>query len=277
MCAGIADYLRVAKKRKKHKSKGAHDRSKRPVSIIVLVIDKLEFDRLCFSAIFANTDSFELIVVDNGSGAATQTYLAALAAEHDNVKIVRSEANLGFAGGCNAGARAASHHLLCLLNNDTVPQPGWLDKMREALVPGVGIVGAKLLYPNETIQHCGIVFDDTMYPLHRHHGEPRDTRACADLENVPAVTAACLLTSRKIWDQVDGMDESFIRGNYEDVDFNLKVRERGYAVVYQPEALVYHFANQTNSEDVDRGVEATEMNLRLYKARWSARTDLAAV
>lgn len=263
----------MAKKRKK--VKGQARKSPRKVSIVVLVMDKLEFTRLCFSALFVNTDAFELVVVDNGSAKPTQDYLASLAAEHENVKIFRSETNLGFAGGCNAGVRASEHGLICLLNNDTIPQPGWLDALREAFAPGVGIVGARLLFPADTIQHCGIVFRDDMIPYHRFHDEPYLIPGCSRLEKVPAVTAACLLTSRRIWDEVDGMDEAYIRGNYEDVDFNLKVRDRGYAVVYQPKAVVYHFTNTTNSEDQDAVQVAYQQNQRLLLARWGMRHDLA--
>ena len=125
--------------------------------------------------------------------------------------LIASDTNLGFAGGCNEGVRASKHGLICLLNNDTIPQPGWLDRMREAFTPGVGIVGSKLLFPVDTIQHCGIVFVDEMRPYHRFHDHPADMPECNKLEKVPAVTAACLLTSRKIYEEVDGLDESFVR------------------------------------------------------------------
>lgn len=270
----------MAKKKSKSKKQSrrpasSRPASSRPVSIVVPVMDKLEFTRLCFSALFVNTTGFELVVVDNGSAEATRTYLDDLAAEHDNVTIVRNEENAGFAASCNAGVRASQHSLVCMLNNDTVVQPGWLDRMREALVQGVGIVGAKLLFPDDTIQHCGIAFREDMLPYHRCHGEPSASPACNRREKVPGVTAACLLTSRKIWDEVDGMDEGYIRGNYEDVDFNLKVRDLGHSVVYEPKALVYHFTNVTNSDDASAYQQAYRHNLRLLNVRWSRRADLA--
>ncbi len=267
----------MSKKKSKTKRQPRRSVSGRPVSIVVPVMDKLEFTRLCLGALFVNTSALELVVVDNASAQPTQDYLADVAACHENVTIIRNDTNIGFAASCNAGVAASKHSLICLLNNDTVVQPGWLDRMREALMPGVGIVGAKLLFPNDTIQHCGIVFRDDMMPYHRHHGEPSGVSACNRLEKVPGATAACLLTPRKIWDEVDGMDEGYIRGNYEDVDYNLKVRDRGYSVVYQPEAVVYHFTNVTNSEDAMAYQQAYHHNLRLLMARWSRRTDLARV
>jgi len=260
---------------KKHKASKEKDGRTRKTSVIVLVKDKLEFTRLCFDSLFANTSRFDLVIVDNGSGPPTRRYLDRVASEHDNVKIVRSETNLGFAGGCNAGVEASTTSLICLLNNDTIVQPGWLDRMREAFRPPVGIVGAKLLFPYERIQHCGIVFREDMYPYHRHHSEDPLLPECNRLERVPGVTAACLLTSRRVWDEVGGMDEAYVRGNFEDVDFNLKARDAGYDVVYQPEALVYHFTGSTNSEDREAYERAYDRNLQLFFARWGRRLDLA--
>jgi GT2 family glycosyltransferase len=267
----------MSKKKSKTKRQPRRSAPKRPVSIVVPVMDKLEFTRLCLGALFVNTSAFELIVVDNASAQPTRDYLADVAARRENVTIIRNETNAGFAGSCNAGVRVSKHSLICLLNNDTVVQPGWLDRMREALAPGVGIVGAKLLFPDDTIQHCGIVFRDDMAPYHRYHGEPSDSPACNRRERVPGTTAACLLTWRRVWDEVDGMDEGYVRGNYEDVDFNLKVRDRGYSAVYQPEAVVYHFTNMTNSEQALSAGQAHHRNRRLFMARWGGRTDLAAV
>ncbi len=262
---------------KKHKPAKSQDRRDRKVSIVVLVMNKLEFTRVCFDALFANTQRFELVIVDNGSADATKTYLERVAAEHENVTLLRSETNLGFAGGCNAGVAAAKHSLICLLNNDTIVQPGWLDAMRDALRPGAGIVGAKLLFPNGLIQHCGIVFRPDMYPYHRHHSEDPSTADCDRLQKVPAATAACLLTSKKVWDEVGGMDEVYVRGNFEDVDFNLKVRELGYDVIYQPGACVYHFTGRTNSDDPQAAGQALDRNRALYLTRWGHRQDLATV
>jgi GT2 family glycosyltransferase len=118
--------------------------------------------------------------------------------------------------------------------------------VKEAFTKEVGIVGARLVYPDRTLEHCGIVFEyrtepqPHFLPRHRYQGYPIEILEANRLEAVPAVTGACLLTSKMIWDDVAGMDEGYVIANFEDVDFNLKVRERGYKVVYQPEATLIH-------------------------------------
>jgi O-antigen biosynthesis protein len=221
------------------------------VSIVVLTHNNLVFTRECFDALRQNTQAYELVVVDNASTDGTPDYLRELQRASDDVKVVLNAHNAGFAAGCNIGVAEASFGKICLLNNDTVPYAGWLDNLRSALEEGVGAVGAKLLLANNTIQHAGIEFEHRLrpvphfWPYHRFLGEPSDLPAANVLEAVPAVTAACLLTTRAIWDEVGGMDEGYSVANFEDVDFNLAVRDAGYRVIYQPRSRLLHYWGTT--------------------------------
>ncbi|MGB4593475.1 MAG: glycosyltransferase family 2 protein [Coriobacteriia bacterium] len=252
----------------------------KPVSIIVLTYNGLALTRACFDRLFENTSDFELVVVDNASSDGTVEYLQELARTHGNVRVKYNSKNAGFAGGCNQGVQIASHELICLLNNDTEPLPGWLDALREVVDTKVGAVGSKLLYPDMTIQHAGIVFvyRPGLLPHfsadHRLRGMPSDTPEANVLEEVPAVTAACMLTSKSVWRRARGMDTGFAGAYYEDVDFNLKVRDFGYKVIYQPASVLINKERGTTTalagtpEDPRQHFDDNQLK---YILRWNKR------
>lgn len=229
----------------------------RSVSIVILTHNQLSYTKECLEALDATTEGHQIIVVDNASTDETPGYLTQLEAEKPHVRVILNSRNLGFAAGCNQGVTAARHGTICLLNNDTVPMEGWLDTMLEVLEPGVGAVGSKLMLPDTTLQHCGIEFQYNTepqphyWPYHRYLKEPEDLPEANILEEVPAVTAACLLTTKKVWDRVDGLDEGYIVANFEDVDFNLAVRDAGFKVLYQPASRLTHYWGTTVSSKGD--------------------------
>lgn len=222
------------------------------VSIIVLTHNNLQYTRQCVEALKQTTEDYELVIVDNASSDRTSGYLRELEAAGD-ATVIFNQRNEGFAAGCNQGVASAGNELICLLNNDTVPREGWLDAMREALQHRVGIVGSKLLLLDGTLQHAGIEFQYCMepkphfWPLHRFLREPGDTPEANVLEEVPAVTGACLLTTKDVWTRVGGMDEGYAVANFEDLDFNLAVRDQGMKVVYQPASELLHYWGTTVS------------------------------
>ncbi|MHB1340371.1 MAG: glycosyltransferase family 2 protein [Coriobacteriia bacterium] len=226
---------------------------KRPrgVSIVILTHNQLAYTKECLEALDATTSGHQIVIVDNASTDGTPEFLAALEAEKPHVSVLLNRHNVGFAAGCNQGVAAARNGTICLLNNDTVPMEGWLDTMLEVLEPGVGAVGSKLMLPDTTLQHAGIEFSyrtdpqPMFWPYHRFLKEPEGLPAANVLEEVPAVTAACLLTTKKVWDRVDGMDEGYIVANFEDVDFNLAVRDAGFKVMYQPASRLTHYWGTT--------------------------------
>jgi len=240
-------------------------------SIIIPVWNKLDLTKQCLSALAAAaTDvTFEVIIVDNGSVDGTKEFLAGL---KGNVQIVRNEKNLGFAKGCNQGARVARGKYLVFLNNDTVPQPHWLNPLVDEVEkhPEVGAVGSKLLFADGSVQHAGVVFMRSFRSAYHIYRTASSTvPAVNQRREFLAVTAACMLIRREVFEEALGFDESFING-FEDVDLCLKIQEKGYHVIYQPRSVLYHLESQTsgrNSHD--------EHNSRLLEERWGAHWWLA--
>lgn len=213
------------------------------VSIIIPTRDAVTLLRQCVESVEVRTSyrNFEIIVVDNDSAEPeTLRYLDAL--PH---KVIRHPGAFNFSAINNAAAREADGDHLLFLNDDTqVIAPDWLEAMLEhSQRPEVGAVGAKLLYPNGTIQHAGMGLDRRRIAAHlNRYGGPWEHGpfGLADVvRNVSAVTGACLMMKRSRFDEVGGFDEN-LTVHYNDVGLCLKVRERGLLVVYTPFALLFH-------------------------------------
>ncbi len=235
------------------------------VSIIIPVHNKSTITRQCVDALLAEqTDGLdrEIIVVDDGSSDATP---AALAAYGNAIRVLRNDTALGFAGACNAGVLAARHDLFVLLNNDTIPTAGWLHSLVAHAVshPEAAVVGVKLLFPNDTIQHAGVVFGLDSKPHHIYAGFPANHPATKTSRRFQVVTAACALFRREPWEEIGGLDTSY-RNGWEDVDFCLRAGESGYEVHYCAESVVYHFESATR----DLMSEVERANKDLFTLRW---------
>jgi glycosyltransferase involved in cell wall biosynthesis len=177
----------------------------------------------------------------------------------DAVVVVQGDAARdGFAMTCNRGAKNADTDLLCFLNDDTVCHPGWLEAMVRR--HRWGIVGAHLTYPDDRTQHSGVFFrrNEVLEAFNRQRPAPSG--------EVPAVTGACLLISRELFDQLGGFDESFMNG-YEDVDLCLRARQAGHGVWYAADSHVTHLESQSEGR-FDHAAD----NIRLLQERWG---DLA--
>lgn len=233
-------------------------------SIIIPVWNKVELTRQCLTALASNTTdiSFEVIVVDNGSTDGTEELLGELKGD---VQILRNDQNLGFAKACNQGARAARGKYLVFLNNDTIPQPQWLKPLVSEVDEHqeVGVVGSKLLFADGSVQHAGVVFMRShRSAYHIYRTVASNASAVNQRREFQAVTAACLLVRREIFDGVQGFDEGFING-FEDVDLCLKIREKGHHVIYQPRSVLYHLESQTPGRK-----EHEVHNSRRLQERW---------
>ena len=246
--------------------------SKAKTSIIIPVFNQLKFTKQCFDALYKVTPNelFELIVVNNGSNDGTREFLDDFAKKHFNVEVIHNQENLGFAKACNQGARIAEGKYLVFLNNDTIPLYGWLEEMLKVIEneKRVGVVGSKLLFPNDTIQHAGVGIADyplPISPFHIYYKKPTDYPKANIKRDYQAVTAACMLIPKELFDKLGGFDEGFLNG-YEDVDLCFRVREAGYRVVYTPKSVLYHF--ESVSEGRFKAVKANEERLQ---QKWAGK------
>lgn len=209
-------------------------------SIVIPVWNGREYIPACLDALLAQDYSdFEVIVVDNASADGSSDLVAE---KYPQVQLIRNTQNLGFAGGCNVGLRAAQGDVLVLLNQDTVVLPGWLRALVEALQrPEVGVVGCKILYPDgKTIQHAGGWIEWPLGLAHHYGQGEQDNGQWDEPRRVEYVTGAAMVFRRDVLERVGPLDEGFWPAYFEDADFCFRAREAGFEVWYIPGAVVLH-------------------------------------
>jgi GT2 family glycosyltransferase len=255
------------------------------VSIIVPTRDRHELLAPCVEGILRRTDypAIELIIVDNDSSDPETLALFGRLAADARVRILRSPGPFNYSRLNNLAAEAASGEVLLLLNNDTeVIEAGWLREMvSQAIRPGIGAVGAKLLYPDDTIQHAGVILG-IGWPGgiagHAYPGAPRtDPGAFGHLglvRSVAAVTAACLAVRKSLYAQVGGLDEENLAVAFNDVDFCLRLMEAGYRNIWTPFAELYHKESASRGDDlVGRKAARFQAEVQYMRSRWGRLLD----
>lgn len=245
---------------------GSHWRIKYPlphpaplVSLIMPTRNRFDLLHRCVESLYQKTTypNFELIIVDNQSDeTSTLEYLQRLANER-GVKVLRYDAPFNYSAINNFAVRHARGDIIGLLNNDLeVISPDWLEEMvSHALRPGIGVVGAMLYYPNETIQHAGVILGVQGIAGHAYAHKPRGTAGQVGrallTQNLSAVTAACLVMRRALFEEAGGLDEKHLPIAFNDIDFCLRLKQKGYENVWTPYAELYHY------ESASRGSEDT--------------------
>jgi len=236
------------------------------VSIVIPVYNCLQYTKNCLIALSENTvyEPYEVIIVDNGSTDGTADFLKCL---EGDVKIISNRQNLGFSKACNQGAREASGEYLVFLNNDTIPTTGWLQQLVKTARTDqtIGIIGSKLLYPDNTIQHAGVVFSKYCQVYHIYRGLPENHPSVNRVREFQAVTAACMLIRKDLFHSLGGFDEKYLNG-FEDIDLCFKVREKGYKIQYCPQSVVYHFESKTEGRK-DHDLQ----NSHIFSNRWASK------
>ncbi len=241
------------------------------VSIIIPTFNKIELTQGCLRTLYAQTPAprHEVIVVDNGSTDGTPEFLRAEETAGRLRTILNAE-NAGFARACNQGAKAARGQYVVFLNNDTEVQSNWLGALYALgeADPAVAAVGAKLLFPDGTIQHAGVALadcwdHDPLLAFHLFAKEKSDFPLANQRRVYQALTAACLLVRKSHFDQAGGFDEHFWNG-YEDVDLCLRFQERGWLTVYEPASVVVHYESQSGPARFLRAAD----NVALFHRKW---------
>lgn len=236
------------------------------VSIIIPTKDQLPILQRCVESLLEKTAyaNYELLIVDNNSETPdARAWFDGVEAIGDaKVRILRYPHPFNYSAINNMAAREARGEYLVLLNNDTaIISEHWLDELlNHALRPEVGIVGAKLLYPDGKIQHAGVVLGLRGPADHPFIGEAMDApgymqRLQVD-QNYSAVTAACLMIRKSIYAAVGGLDEERFKVSYNDVDLCLKVREAGHLIVWTPHAVVMHEGSVSQKRIDPKAAEA---------------------
>lgn len=248
------------------------------VSILIPTKDQVDLLRACVDSILAMTKypDYEIIIVDNQSTQAeTRKYLESLKDHVGKVRVLTYAKPFNFSAICNLAAREASGEYLLLLNNDTeVLQEAWLDLMMyHAQRPEIGIVGAKLLFPgSKQIQHAGVLLGLGGIAEHPFLGllGPNDpgymARAVVD-QDLSAVTAACLLIRRTIYEDVGGLDEARFKVCYNDIDLCLKVGQAGYKVLWTPHVMLLHHGSASQQAEARQPHKALKSQERFERER----------
>ena len=255
------------------------------VSILIPSCDHAKDLRTCVDSIYAKTTypHFEIIVIENNSKEEEtfRTYERLERQHPDSFRVVRWEGTgFNYSALNNFGARFAQGEYLLLLNNDTeVITPRWLEEMvMFAQQERIGCVGAKLLYPDDTIQHAGLGFGYLTLAAHMHKNFPVANPGYMGrliyAHDVYGVTGACLMIRRALYEEMGGLDESFAVA-FNDVDFCVRVHKAGYQNLFTPFAMLYHYESKSRGLD-----ESPEKRARFvsevtrFQTRWKA--ELAA-
>jgi GT2 family glycosyltransferase len=236
-------------------------------TIVVPVRNRLSLTQQCIEGLVAGyggREDVKVVVVDDGSTDGTKEFLEGAA----EVGIVRHAESVGFAASCNDGAAAGSGEFIVFLNNDTLGEDGWLNALISYADANeeAAIVGARLLYVNRTIQHAGIVFGADLLPRHVYRGFPSEHPAVSKPRRLQAVTAACMLIRRNIFEEIGGFDTSFVNG-FDDVDLCLRAAECGGETHYCPDSVLLHLEAATRGDDAD----LYQQNAERYLERWGNR------
>lgn len=236
------------------------------VSIIIPNKDCVDLLDRCIKSIMEKSTyrHFEIVVVENNStNDDTFAFYDWLTNQFDCVRVVRFEGSFNYARICNFGIRHAKGEYLLLLNNDTaVITERWLERMLGLCMrSNTGVVGVKLLYADNTVQHAGVMvgLDGPIHiNMHRENGEDGYYQNLVLRQNYSAVTGACLMTKRTVFDEVGGLDERF-EVDYNDVDYCFSVNKAGYVVVLDPGVELYHY------ESVSRGRHITRSSILRFR------------
>ncbi len=252
------------------------------VSVIIPNKDHTDDLDICLKSLYEKSSykNFEVIIVENNSTEKeTFEYYEAIAQKHGNIKIVKWEGNFNYSAINNFGVNYAKGEFILLLNNDVeIINGSCLEEMLMfAQRKDVGAVGAKLYYSDDTVQHAGVILGlgGTAGHAHKHFGRshPGYMARASIAQNLSACTAACLMMRRDVFDEVGGLDENF-EVAFNDVDLCMKIRKKGYLVVFTPYAELYHYESKSRGNDsTPEKLERFRGEIDRFKEKWQKQLD----
>ncbi len=252
------------------------------ISIIIPNKDHLTDLQRCLSSVYSLSTypNFEIIIVENGSEKSeTFDYYTEQTNLHSNLRVVTWSKGFNFSAICNFGAEMADGQYLVMLNNDIeIITPDWLEQLlMYAQRDDVGAVGAKLYYPDDTIQHAGVILGVGGLAGHSHKGRDRKDSGYVNravlVQDLSAVTAALMMIPKKVFDEVTGFDPGYAVA-FNDVDLCMKIRQKGYNIVFTPFCEAYHCESKSRGlEDSDEKIARFNSEVDRFMERWSAEVS----
>ena len=245
------------------------------VSVVIPTVNQVDLVKQCLNSFFESDPSavypYEVIVVDDGSSPEIQQQLRKAMTAFP-VRLIIQPQNSGFSKTVNRGAASSTGKYICLLNNDvTLIQKNWLDiMMRDTHRVKAGVIGPRLLYPNGTIQHGGIIYVPELGGFdHEYRHQPGNFPPALQTREVLGVTGALMLINRTLWNLLGGMNERFFVG-MEDIDFSLRTWEQGWRIYFTGAAVAVHpegFTRGKNPYWRSKGLESGQVFAQIWNRK----------
>ena len=250
-------------------------RDSRRASIIIVAYNNLALTRLCLESLFRNTDypNYEVIVVDNNSSDGTPGYLVKLNERQENLKIILNETNLGFAKANNQGIGRSSGDYIVLLNNDTIVPRGWLSRLLKHLDdPKVGLVGPVTNFVgNEARLEVGY----RTWAEMEEFAQDQTWRNHGRIADIHMLAMFCVAMRRDVFEEIGELDEQFGVGMFEDDDYSIRVKQKGYRVVCAADTFVHHFGQAAFGKLIRTGHydRIFDENRGKFERKWNVKWE----
>jgi GT2 family glycosyltransferase len=244
-------------------------------SIVIPTYNGIAYVNTCLTALretLPRNLRVEIIIVDDASSEETRAGLKRWAKLDKRLRIVRNRRNSGFITSCNRGAKVATGEILILLNDDTLPQRGWLPPLLQIFDnrPDAGAAGGKLVYPDGRLQEAGgVIFSDCSGANFGKFDHNTDAPVYNYVREVDYCSGALLATKRSLFLELGGFDAYYWPAYYEDADYCFRLRDNGYRVYYQPESTIIHLEGATSGTNLNSGAKRYQaVNRAKFAQRW---------